>query len=143
MKANLLSLFRVYQLASQSQSLQSEKVTLPSVSSFKAFMGLKTSGLASGKKISWNKISLPAESWKMSVMSLPSPTLDAGRGRRAGFLEPEHMSASSQLQLIILTFICSRLVSKRPNVKPDIALWIRETVKPVSGPGSTEPGIPL
>lgn len=51
MKANLLSLFRVYQLTSQSQSLQSEKVTLPSVSSFKAFVGLKTSGLASGKKI--------------------------------------------------------------------------------------------
>lgn len=35
---------------SQSQNLKPKKVTLQSVSSFKAFMGLKASGLASGKK---------------------------------------------------------------------------------------------
>lgn len=71
MKADLLFLFRVSQFVSQYQRLQCGKVTLQSVSSFKAFTGLKTMGLASGKKIFWNKVAASRKLENGSVMSLP------------------------------------------------------------------------
>lgn len=77
-------------------------------------MGLKASGLASGKKPSWMKVALPAERWDVGRAAASAiACFDAGRGKGTeGFLEAEHMSDLSQLQLIILTFLYSRLVSK-------------------------------
>lgn len=66
-RKQICSLCSVSQFTSWSQRPQPGKVTLQFVSSFKAFTGLKTMGLASGKKKSPGTISLPAESWKMAL----------------------------------------------------------------------------
>lgn len=143
-KENLLSMFRVSQFTWVSLRVWSlKKVTLQSVSSFKAFTGLKASGLASGKKPSWNKVALPAESWKMERAANSAISCSWCRWRKKSRRFSEHMSDLSQLQLIILTFIYSRLVSEWPNVKLDIALWICETMELVSCPTSRKPGVPL
>lgn len=90
------------------QRLQPGKVTLQSVSSFKVFMGLKTMGLASGKKnlLEQGSCQQKAGKWLCDEPAMSAP--GAGRGGRV----EQHLSGLSLLQLVILAFICSKLASK-------------------------------
>lgn len=79
-RKQICSLCSISQFTSWSQRLQPGKVTLQSVSSFKAFTGLKTMGLASGKKnlLEQSLCQQRAGKWLCDEPAMSAP--GAGRG---------------------------------------------------------------